>query len=605
MRQIRKRRLRFLFFALVAIALAGCNKPATVQPAAGHVGYSGALDTAYESAPDVTTQLALGTLKLEDNGDAVSKDQALGLLPLWKSLQGSVLQGDSERSAVVRQIEGTMSEAQVSAIAAMRLTQEDVQAWAQSQGPGFQGSASQQGSADQQGSAGRQRPGGGPGPGGQQGQGGAPSGMTEEQIAQMRQQFQNMSPEELATRRAQFGGQGRAGGSAARQTGGASGGLVGAVVALLSDRAGVPVRAVAARPGAARGTPAVTPPAQEPPAREATATPQPTATPTVQAGATATPQPQPTAEPAIAPSPTPEPVAYTVRGGDSLAAIARAYGVTVEAIVEANGLADANRIDVGQRLILPNPARIPTVASMPGPAAGAVGAASSASTQAPEQASGLERLPDTAPGPPFTIEISANRATQDPLVEKSRQYLVTGLVRNDGDRTYSVSAIDATFYDTSGFRGTFRKYPLVPGGEWLWHGQTEAEFPCLLLAPGETCPFLVEITAQDMASFLIHPNGTPVERESARLEPSGLRVVQDGTGYVRISGTATNTSWFKVKNVTVAGVLLDAKGEIVSLGSTYVLQENIEPGASVSFDLRIKKTPYVRYRLYAQAERDG
>jgi murein DD-endopeptidase MepM/ murein hydrolase activator NlpD len=296
---------------------------------------------------------------------------------------------------------------------------------------------------------------------------------------------------------------------------------------------------------------------------------------------------------------------YTVLAGDSLAVIARAYGVTVEAIVEANGLADANRIDVGQELILPNPARIPTVASVTGPAGGTNGVVSRTSIPSPDEASGLERLPDTAPGPPFTIEVSANRVTQDPLVEKSRQYLVTGLVRNDGDRVYSVSAIDVTFFDASGFRGAFRKYPLVPGGEWLWHGKTEAEFPCLLLAPGETCPFLVEITAQDMASFLIHPNGTAVERESVQLKPGGLRVVEDGTGYVRISGTATNTSSFKAKNVTVAGVLLDAKGEIVSLGSTYVLQENIAPGASVSFDMRIKKAPSVRYQLYAQAERDG
>jgi hypothetical protein len=217
----------------------------------------------------------------------------------------------------------------------------------------------------------------------------------------------------------------------------------------------------------------------------------------------------------------------------------------------------------------------------------------------------LEWLPDTAPGPPFTIQISANRATQDPLVEKSKQYLVTGLVRNDGDRTYDVSTIDVTFYDASGFRGTFRKYPLVSGGEWLWHGKTEAEFPCLLLAPGEVCPFLVEITAQDMASFLIHPNGTAVERESVRLEPGGVQIVEDGTGYVRITGKATNANPFKVKNVTVSGVLLDAKDEIISLGSTYVLQENIGPGASVSFDLRVKKRPYARYRLYAQAERDG
>jgi LysM repeat protein len=599
MERMHSRIMGLLTISVLAVLLVGCSKPATAQSTASGVGYSSALDTSYEGALDVTTQLALGTLRLEDTGDAVSEEQAARLLPLWKSLQGSVLQGDSERSAVVRQIEGTMSEAQVSAIAAMRLKPEDMQAWAQSQGPGFQGSAGRQGSAGEQGSAGVQ------GPVGRQGQGGTPSGMTEEQIAQMRQQFQNMSPEERATRGAQFGGQGRAGSGAARQAGGASGGpsgtLIGAVVALLSERAGIPVEAAAARPRTERVTPTLTPPPDRQRAGEATSTPtsQATPTPTSEVGSTATiaPEPTPTSVPET-PVPTPEPVVYTVRAGDSLAAIALAYGVTVEAIVEANGIADANRIDVGQRLIIPNPARIPTGPIVTGSTAGADGAASSVSIPA------LERLPDTAPGPPFTVEVSANRATQDPLVEKSKQYLVTGIVRNVGDRTYSVSSIDVTFFDASGFRGSFRKYSLVPGGEWLWHGKTEAEFPCLLLAPGEVCPFLVEITAQDMASFSIHPNAIPTERKSTQLEPGGVRVVEDGTGYVRISGTATNSSSFKVKNVTVAAVLLDAKDEIVSLGATYVLQENIEPGASVSFDLRINKKPYTRYRLYAQAEQD-
>ena len=43
---------------------------------------------------------------------------------------------------------------------------------------------------------------------------------------------------------------------------------------------------------------------------------------------------------------------------------------------------------------------------------------------------------------------------------------------------------------------------------------------------------------------------------------------------MRISGTATNGNPFQAKNVTVSGVLLDAAGQIVSLGSTYVLGED-------------------------------
>lgn len=216
----------------------------------------------------------------------------------------------------------------------------------------------------------------------------------------------------------------------------------------------------------------------------------------------------------------------------------------------------------------------------------------------------LAQIEDTDPGPPFTVEVSANRATQDPLVAKSKTYKITGIVRNDGDRTYAVSAIQVTFFDAEGFRGTFVKYPRVPGGEWIWHGKTEADFACLLLAPGEECPFHIEITAQNMASFLIHPDALPTERVSAPVGLSDIRLVDEGTGYLRISGMATNGNPFKVANVTVSGVLLDESGQIVSLGSTYVLQEDIEPGASVRFDVRLDKEAYVGYRLYAQAELD-
>ncbi len=44
---------------------------------------------------------------------------------------------------------------------------------------------------------------------------------------------------------------------------------------------------------------------------------------------------------------------YTVRRGDTLAAIAARHGTTVSALVQANGLANANYIYAGQRLIVP------------------------------------------------------------------------------------------------------------------------------------------------------------------------------------------------------------------------------------------------------------
>jgi LysM repeat protein len=562
---------------LLVALLAACTQPETTEAPAGGAVYTGALDTSYEGALDVTSQLALGTLKLEGTGDAVTEDQAAKLLPLWQALGGSALQGDAERGAVTQQIEGTMTEAQVSAIVAMRLTQEDVRAWAQSQGGRAAGGSGQ-------GQGGRQQPGGG----------GGPQGMSEEQIAQMRQQFQNMSPEERATRRAQFGGQGGPGGGASPRGGGSSGGLVASVVALLAERSGTAARQVR------RQRPSLTPTPTQKTALEVTptVTREATPTPAVAPSSTPTATPQPTAT--AVPSPTPEPVVHVVQAGDSLAAIAQAYGVTLQAIVEANNIQDPNTIRVGQRFVVPSPARVPSARDSKPNVAVADNTTATETISTPA----LKWLPDTDPGPPFTIQVSLNSATQDPLVEKSRRHRITGLVRNDGDRTYAVSTIHVTFFDAEGFRGTFRKYPRVPGGEWIWHGKTEAEFYCLLLAPGQACPFMIEITAQDMASFLIHPDAEATERESVPVELSTVTLTGDGTDYLRISGMATNGNTFKVKNITVSGVLLDAGGRIVGLGSIYILEEDIEPGQAVRFDVHVKKEPYTRYQLYAQAERD-
>ena len=85
---------------------------------------------------------------------------------------------------------------------------------------------------------------------------------------------------------------------------------------------------------------------------------------------------------------------------------------------------------------------------------------------------------------------------------------------------------------------------------------------------------------------------------------SQVRLAADGLDSVRITGLATNENLFKVKNPIVTGVLLDGGGQMVSLGYTYVLVEDIEPGGRVSFDLRVSDAPHAGYRVSAQSERD-
>ena len=94
----------------------------------------------------------------------------------------------------------------------------------------------------------------------------------------------------------------------------------------------IPLPAPAASP-----TPPATP--------AASATPKPGANPTV------TPTPAPTASPTPTPT-TSGPTIHVVQAGETLSGIAQFYDTTVAALVEANGLGNADLIRVGMRLLI-------------------------------------------------------------------------------------------------------------------------------------------------------------------------------------------------------------------------------------------------------------
>ena len=76
-------------------------------------------------------------------------------------------------------------------------------------------------------------------------------------------------------------------------------------------------------------------------------TPEPVAEVTAMPTATTTP-------PAATPTPGPgEPVTYRVQPGDTLLSIATQFDITVEEIMTANNLEDANFIQIGQELLIP------------------------------------------------------------------------------------------------------------------------------------------------------------------------------------------------------------------------------------------------------------
>ena len=191
----------------------------------------------------------------------------------------------------------------------------------------------------------------------------------------------------------------------------------------------------------------------------------------------------------------------------------------------------------------------------------------------------LERIPDTDPGPPFTILVDAIR------VEEDGKYKVTGRVRNDGSETYEGIGVHASFLDEKD----------------MGHGPVDVYCPCPFLEPGAECPFSLGIYSRNYVAYHVHPFGQPVvHRQPASIVLSDLDVVNDGVGNVRIMGVATNGNAFAVGDPTIAVALVDASGRIVSVGSTFVLGD-VAPGDSVRFDVRVKYTPYSTYKLYAQA----
>lgn len=72
-----------------------------------------------------------------------------------------------------------------------------------------------------------------------------------------------------------------------------------------------------------------------------------------------TPPPSPSPSPSPSPEPSPTPLVHTVKRGENLTQIAARYATTVAAIVEVNGLKNANLIETGQKLVIPTPSPAP------------------------------------------------------------------------------------------------------------------------------------------------------------------------------------------------------------------------------------------------------
>jgi hypothetical protein len=83
-----------------------------------------------------TTELVIGTLKLEGTEQEVTREQAQELLVMWQAyreLASSDTAAQAEIDGLIEQIQETMTEEQLGAVSAMNLTQQDISALMQGQ----------------------------------------------------------------------------------------------------------------------------------------------------------------------------------------------------------------------------------------------------------------------------------------------------------------------------------------------------------------------------------------------------------------------------------------------------------------------------------------
>jgi hypothetical protein len=95
------------------------------------------LDVSYENALASRLLLGLGTLKLAETSTPVTAEQSPQLQMLWYALDALTQSGTSAQAEIdssLAQIEATYTPEQIMAINAMRLTQTELQMWAQVNG---------------------------------------------------------------------------------------------------------------------------------------------------------------------------------------------------------------------------------------------------------------------------------------------------------------------------------------------------------------------------------------------------------------------------------------------------------------------------------------
>ncbi|MBI3737570.1 MAG: hypothetical protein HY258_00805 [Chloroflexi bacterium] len=118
--------------AVSAVLLFACVPAAEVTPVAPTSIAGEYLTTEYADAASLRNQLAFGIMKLDGTPNAVTPEQAKTLIPFWQAviaLSGDETTATEELTAVQDQIVAALTPEQLQAIAAMQLTNSDLNAF--------------------------------------------------------------------------------------------------------------------------------------------------------------------------------------------------------------------------------------------------------------------------------------------------------------------------------------------------------------------------------------------------------------------------------------------------------------------------------------------
>jgi len=118
--------LASVIFTTLLSACAPAAEPTLAVPTSIAGEYLG---IEYADAASLRNQLALGTIKLADTSSAISAEQAKTLIPFWQAviaLSGDETTASEELTAIQDQITAAMTPDQLKAIAALQITNADL-----------------------------------------------------------------------------------------------------------------------------------------------------------------------------------------------------------------------------------------------------------------------------------------------------------------------------------------------------------------------------------------------------------------------------------------------------------------------------------------------